>query len=411
MKSRTNSPSHHPETASCGEISSMSIQVQEEQGSFIRQLLSPLVTFYKAKIITVEPIFFLFLLSYMLYTTIIEQYYYQYYGAELLRHSSFESPNGSYCINSTVIDDYANTSYKQDETDSNDLLIYTELASKLPAIPVTIFMAPLTDRYGRKIGIVIPTVGFLIQSIASILIIYYNINPFYLIAASGVSGLCGDYASLTASIFSYAVDVSSVKTRSIRLAAIGGALSFGHLVGVLSGGYWLATINCNFIPVITLQAAVLGFIILYTLALPESRSKLERLQLLAKKKGTILSKYTEGVKLYCSRFSYSVWAIYMLTLNLAVLGINLGGSVYVSVYFLKAPPFQFTSLQIGYYQAARAAGKGIGNCIMFLLAFSSIKDSWVVLYGTTVSSIGNVLHGFANKGWQIYTSKSQSIIE
>jgi len=387
----------------------MSIQQRGPPGeeSVLVKILSPLHTFYRSKIIGMEPVIFLFLLSYMLYTTIVEQFYFQYYGAQLLRNTSFVQPNGSFCINSTTIDEYreSNKSYKQDETDSNHLVIYTELASKLPAIPVTILMAPFTDRYGRRLGVLIPSFGLLFQSVASILIIYFNWNPYYLIAASGVSGLCGDYASLIASCFAYTADISTPKKRSIRLAAMGGSLSLGQLVGVIAGGYWLVAVNCNFFPLFTFQAGALTLIILYTLVIPESLTKTERLQLLAKKKGNLLSKYVEGVKLYCSHFSYSVWAMHVLTVNLAVLGINLGGTVFVSIYFLKAPPFQFTSLQIGYYQALRAAAKGVSNWTLFLLAFFKIKDSWVVLYGTLVSVTGNILHGLVNKSWQVYAGK------
>ena len=348
---------------------------------------------------------FLFYLSYMLYTTIIEQYYFQYYGAQILSETAFEPPNGSYCINSTTLDDYAsNNSYKLDETDSNDLVVYTQLASKLPAIAVTLLMAPITDRFGRRWGILIPATGLLIQSVSTILIIYYTLNPYYLIIASGVSGLCGDLAAIAASIFAYIADITSVKRRSIRLAIIGGFLSVGQLTGVMGGGYWLATVHCNFIPVITFQAGALALIILYTLAIPESLTKVERLALLAKKKGSIISKYIEGAKLYCSKFSYSVWAINILTLNLAVMGLNLGGSVIIAVYFLKAPPFEFTSLEIGYYQAVRAIAKGISNTVLFFLVIVNVRDSWIVLYGTLISAIGNVFHGLVNKAWQVYTS-------
>ena len=382
----------------------MSIQLRDPQIS----IPSPLCTFYRSKIVAVEPILFLFFLSYMLYTTIVEQFYFQYYGAQLLQNSSFVLPNGSFCVNSTTIDEYrgSNKSYKLDETDSNNLVIYTQLASKLPSIPVTILMAPLTDRYGRRLGILIPSFGLLFQSVASILVVFFKVNPYYLIAASGVSGLCGDYASLVASCFAYTADISTPKRRSVRLAAAGGSLSLGQLVGVIVGGYWLAAVNCNFMPVFTFQAGALTVMIVYTVILPESLTKTERFDLLAKKKGSILSKYVEGVKLYCSHFSYSVWAMHVLTVNLAVLGLNLGGSIFVSTYFLKAPPFEFTSLQIGYYQAFRAAAKGVSNWLLFLLAFCKVRDTWVVLYGSLVSATGNVLHGLVNRNWQVYTSKS-----
>ena len=350
---------------------------------------------------------FLFILFDTLYTSVIEQYYYHYYGEVILKNTSFLSPNGSYCTNSSLINEFTgnNDSYKQDETDSNNLVIYTQVACKLPSIVTAVVMGPVTDRFGRRLGILLPSCGFIIQGIASVLFIHYSVNPYYFIPVRFVTGVTGDFTTLVAGSFAYIADVSSTKWRSMRLAAVGGALGFGKMVGVLLGGYWLAEVNCNYVPVMIFDTAVMALIIIYTLCLPESLPKCEQGIAAPWTKASILNKYTEGAKLYCSGFSFTTLALIVLTMTLAILISSMDGASILAVYFLKAPPFQFSALQIGYYMAARGGVQAICNCLFFLLVLCNVKDSWIVLAAMIVSGSCNLLTGFSARVWELYTSE------
>ena len=371
------------------------------------RMFRPLAAFYNAKIITVEPIVFLFALGKLLYLSIVEQYYYQYYGAELLSNTTFEFPNGSYCINSSLIDDYtgSNNSYKRDETQSNDLVIYTHLASTLPAVLVAIIMGSVTDRCGRKIGILLPSVGFFAVGLGSTAIIYFNVNPYYLIPINFIAGLAGDFTTLIAACFSYTADVSSVRWRSFRIAAVEGILAFGKFSGQLGGGYWLRAVNCNFVPLMIFYTATTFAMIVYTACIPESYTSAERKKLLSRSKGSFLRKYMKGARLYCSSLSFSTWMLYVVTAALSIAVIIVQGSAVISVYFLEAVPFEFNPLQIGYYQALKSATQGVFSLLFFLFVFCNIKDATLLFVGFVISGLCNVLTGFADTTWELYTSK------
>lgn len=369
--------------------------------------MGAVLTFYNSKTITVEPVIFLSSLARFLYIPIIEQYYYHYYGSAILRNTSFEFHKGSYCINSSLIDEYTgnNNSYKQDETQSNDLVIYTGLVNQIPAILVAIIIGPLTDRYGRKLGILVPSTGYIIEGAASILIIYYRLNPYLFIGTSAVTGLVGGHTTLVAACFSYSADVSTEKWRSFRIGAVEAMSAFGKVVGQLSSGFWLSAIHCNFIPLMVFNTGVTITMFLYTLSIPESYTKEKRMRLLSKNDGTF-KKYTQAVHLYCTNFTkLKTYMLYANSLALGIAVLNMIGSFHISVYFLKAIPFEFNPLQISYYQALRSASQGLANFLFFFFALFSIKDSIIILLGFLVNGSGNLLTGFATRPWEIYASK------
>ena len=364
------------------------------------------MSFYHSKTITVEPLIYLYSAARFLYIPLIELYYFHYYGAAILEDTPFKYPPGPYCINSSLIDEYTgrNNSYKQDESDSNDLVVYTQLAGQLPAVLVAVIMGPLTDKYGRKLGIFIPTCGYLIQGLASVLIIYYRLNPYYFIAVNAICGLTGEHTTLIAACFAYTADVSSVKWRSFRIAAVEAMLAFGKMSGQLAGGFWLSATHCNFIPIMIMYTAIWAAVILYTFFLPESRTKDERMKLLSKSKGT-LAKFGEVAKIYCSNVSFKTWALYVATIGLGFAVFNMMGSFLLSVYFLKAIPFEFSALQISYYQALRSTMQGISSSFFFFFAIFKIRDSQIMLLGFIVNGSCTLLTGFATKAWEVYASK------
>lgn len=367
------------------------------------------MAFYKAKIITVEPVVFLFMLGRFMYLPTYEQYYYHYYGSDLLRNTSFDFPEGSFCINSSLINKYTgnNNSYKYDETNSNNLVIYGQLASKIPAVVVTIILGPLTDRYGRRLGILLPSFGMFIQGLASTLIIYYDLNPFYFILVNIFSGVTGDFTSLIAACFTYAADISSPRWRSYRIAAIEGIASFGKVAGQLTGGYWLYDNNCNYIPPMIFYTGTTVLLMLYTLFLPESLTKAERLKLVSKNKGGIISKYVQGGKIYCGGLPLlSTWVLYVTSVAISLAVINMEGALLISVFFLKATPFDFSALQIGFYQASKSLTQGICSLFVFAIFVAlHISDAWILLFGFIFNGVCNLLTGFATKTWELYTSK------
>lgn len=387
----------------------------EQKGEFdlIVQAWGLLLTIYRAKIITVEVAVVLFVLGRSLYMPLCEQYFYHRYGAELLGNTSFVFPNGSFCVSSEMINNYTgnNNSYKLDESFSNHLVAYTQIANIVPSVLVTVILGPLTDRYGRKIGIVLPALGVALQSIFSIFIVAYTLHPYYFVIANFIGGMFGNFTCILAASFSYIADISTPRWRSLRIGVIEAGLAFGACFGHLLGGYWLDKDNCNYVYPLCFCAACNITIVLYiSIFVPESLSSTER-EVMRLKNPKGFRAYIEGFKLYLGGLSLSsTWKLWVATIaaNLAVL--NIFGAEIVDVYFLKALPFNFDAFLIGIYQALRSLSQGLASLfILGILVTLKVGDAWIMLIATLFHVGCNILVGFSRTGWQLFTSKESRL--
>ena len=374
-----------------------------------------LLSFYRVKFLKVEIAVIVYMIGRHLYNPLYQQYYYHIYGADILKNTSFVAPNGSFCLSSTLIDNYTgnNDSYKLDEAFSNHLVAYGQLANAIPSMIVTIILGPVTDKYGRKIGIILPAIGTTLQGIFIFFIIKYTLDPYYFILANFISGSFGDFTSILSSSFAYVADVSSTRWRTLRIGLVQSALSIGSASGGIIVGYWLHAINCDSLPPLWAYIGCSLFIVVYTtLCVPESLSRGERTKLHGKSRRGVRS-FVEGLRLYCGGLSLATtWRLYVTTAVMYVAVLNIYGGTLIEVYFLKALPFNFNSLQIGIYQSVREATQGLFSLFfMTVLVICSIADTWIILLATLVHCGCLVLLGFSNKTWQLYTSKLNNYTE
>ena len=207
---------------------------------------------YRMKLLKVELAFVMFVMNKLLYNALCQQYYYLIDGSDILRNTSFVLPNGSFCLSSEMIDNYTNNSnsYKRDESFSYHLVAYGEIANAIPSVLVSLVLGPLMDRYGRKIGLILPMIGNILQGTFSIFIIRYTLDPYYFILARFIGGLFGDYPCILAASFSYIADISSRHWRSLRVAVLEAAAAYGGGIGTILTGYWLRKTHCDFIPLL-----------------------------------------------------------------------------------------------------------------------------------------------------------------
>ena len=368
-----------------------------------------LLACYRAKLVTVEVSIVLFMMGRHLYNPLYEQYYYRVYGSDILRNTSFVFPNGSYCVSSDLIDNYTgnNDSYKLDEAFSNHLVAYGQAANTVPSILVTIMLGPVMDKYGRKIGIILPAVGTMLQGTFTFFIVKYSLSPYFFILANFIGGSFGNLTCILSASFTYVADISSPRWRSLRVGCIEAALALGTGSGTLLVGYWLHKINCNFDPPLLFYIGCNLLIVIYTLLfVPESLTRAER-EKLSERNPKGPRAYIQGMKLFVGGLSLSyTWMLYVSTAVIIVMVVNGYGGSLIDVYFLKAVPFNFNSLQIGIFQALKAASQSLANLLFVaLLVALTVGDRWILMIAVLVHCACNALIGFSNSTWQLYSSK------
>ena len=366
-------------------------------------------SFYRAKVVTVEPVIFMIVLSKYIYTPLCEQYYYLYYGKYILQNTSFSFPNQTFCMSSELMDNYtgSNSSYKLDQTYSNHLVAYGEIADRVPSILIAILLGPLSNRFGRKIGLILPAIGYIVLGVFSFIIMKFNLNPYYFILARFLCGISGSETSVIASVFTYIADISSPRWRSFRIGAVEMSLAIGSCAGQLLGGFWFHKIQCEYSPIMLFFIGTNVLTLIYVvLLLPESLTHTEREQMRDKNpKG--VREYVEGLRLFSCHLSFSsTWALYVGLISIAVISFNKPGAYLISLYFLKAPPFEFNSLQIGLFQGLRSGSQGLANILFVgILVALRVKDIWIVFVAMSFHGVCNILVGLSTKAWEVYAGE------
>ena len=372
---------------------------------------SPLRACCRGRLLAVELVPMAALLLKMVSLSMSEQYYYHTYGAAILQNTSFVFSKEPFCMSSELIDTYTgnNNSYKTAESSSNHLVVYCQIASSVPSIVATIILGPLMDRFGRKIGMVMPFVGATIQGVISIYIISFNLDPYYFIVANFISGVFGGHASILAASFSYVADVTSRRWRSLRVAMVESSMAFGGGLGQFISGYLLTKIDCDYMPPLYFYSGCNFVILAYIVfVLPESLSTSER-ETLWKRSPKGFRTYMEGFKLYCGRLGpQPTWRLYITTIISVIAAFNVVGTILIDVYFLKALPFDFDSLQIGIFQSLKYGSQGLAD--IFIVGFFvalNVGDTWILLIGLVFHTVCSMLLGFTVTTWQLYTGNGR----
>ncbi len=363
---------------------------------------------WRARILIVDLVALVFSFIEHFHIPLYEQYYYFKFGHNILQNTSFVFPNESFCISSDLINSYtgSNDSYVTTEVKSNHLLVYGQIASRIPMILAAVILGTLTDRYGRKFGIVLPILGLVLDGACSTLIVWFDTSPYYMILIHNIYGYLGGRTLLFSSIYSYIADVSSPKWRILRLGIVAASTAFGGGAGELLIGYWLDGSNCNFTMLFFFYTVLSVVLLAYVLIIPESLPKVERMKLASENpKGVKI--YLEGARLYCGGLSLrSTWKLYVGTLVIVVIHCNFAAIHHIDVFFLKALPFDFSPHQIGIYQVLRESSQGIAAILLLgALIVLKVNDVIIMILSTVVHVACSILIGVANKTWQLYTSK------
>ena len=368
-----------------------------------------------AKIITIEPIIFLYTFATYLFLSLSQQYYFNNYALDEFVNASdvdFIKQNGLACLNKSALEHYtgSNDTLKVVEERSTLLVVYTSLARIVPSIFTTLMLGPLSDRFGRRPVIVLAAMGGILEGIFSICVVYFNLSLYYFILSAGLCGIWGDFPAILMASFSYVSDISSTKWRTLR---IGVAESMTFMAGMISsgaGGVWFKKLNCQLMfPLVLFTACHLGIILYTLLLLPESlTSEQRRIKNLEKPGG--LQVLVRGLKIFfCSvgRYVNSVWKMWVAIIPLLILVINVTGHNSIGILFFKA--LNWDPILIGAQSTVVMGSRMLSLLVLLpILVAIQLPDPLISLIGGLINCSMNLFMGFSSQTYQFFISKLES---
>ena len=405
--------------------------------SLFWKILTAPLAFRRARIITVEPTVFLFGLAMYLTLPITQQFYYQYYAVYYLRQLNHSNLTASgMCIDPSLLrvplhPDQKNSPSVEHyvKSDSSHFILYsTVLNTVLQAISVLV-IGPLTDAFGRKMGLIIASFGAGVSYGILLIVIYFRLSLYVSLVGAVVSGITGNFGVLLMAAFAYAADISSHKMRTLRIGFATAAFFVSDAISEYAGGIWLDRNHCTFEPIMWCAVAACLAAIVYTIVgFPESRStkilknsspsstnrcfNCSGTCIFASIKAVVL-KFWRGIVIFFRPRLVTV-ELWLALFTLCLYTLNTVGVQLIGVLFYKGYPLHWDSATIGNLNSLSSALHGVVIFLVFPFVTVVLKlaDSLIAFLGVIPPIMMFLLVAYYGERlvtWQMFLCKCQLI--
>ena len=205
--------------------------------------------------LTVEPVLFFFMLGSYLEYLALQQLLYEKVCIK-------EIDNATICKNLSAYKDEEKTV----QTSVSYWLMLLNVALTVPSCISTLVLGAWTDKVGRRVAMVLPSLGSVLNGICLIFsAVYMDLTIGIMILGSVLLGIVGAYPTLTAAVFSYLGDITKEQTRTKRFGILEGMTFGGSFVGQLTCGIVIDHLGYTavFIYYIICNAVVILYVLLW----------------------------------------------------------------------------------------------------------------------------------------------------
>ncbi|XP_076832325.1 proton-coupled folate transporter [Brachyhypopomus gauderio] len=339
--------------------------------------------------VTVEPVLFLATFSLALQAPLCTQYLWDRISEDL----RYNGTKGGGCSNASVPSDPLQ---KEVETLTAHWNLYINLGGFLVGLFVVILLGSWSDRAGRRVVLILPSLGLAVQAAVYLTVMYLKLPVAWFLLGRIFSGLTGDFNGILAGCFAYVADTSDRGSRTFRVAILEACLGLAGMVASIIGGEWRRTqgyIN----PFWLVLATNLATALYAYLFVPESVTPQPEARLLS------TQHHRAVYALYASRGQgtrrAALW-LYTLCFFLVVT-VHFGSRELYVLYELSSP-LCWNSQLIGYGSAAQHLSY-LSSLLGLRVLQQCVEDSWVALAGLTSNVAGLLMFSVANTTALMFT--------
>lgn len=363
------------------------------------------------RVVTVEPVVFIYVFSAYLYLALLELYAFNRYGKKELEKSNYNSTND--CVTVRILDRYGpvrnNRTGNAVQGSVALLNLFVGVAGQFPAILSSLVLGPFSDKYGRRPAMGIVVVGLVLQAVVTNVILEFELSLYMFILSSGLRSLTGGLAGILTTSYSYIADISPRKWLTLRLGILEAVTFIAASLSLGVTGGWIELGHCNFLPISWLLCAASVVLVLYLIVFvresTNQQQKVRRRRLLMTGPRSLLT----GFKLFfCS--GNPRWKLWFCLFTLCITIINQMGTLTVTTLFLLHRPLEWGPGLIGGYLAANEFIHGLSLItILPVMVACSLRDSLIVLFGVAIACATNVGMGFVDSTWQMFIGEQHAL--
>ncbi|KAM6447579.1 lysosomal proton-coupled steroid conjugate and bile acid symporter SLC46A3 [Liasis olivaceus] len=343
------------------------------------------------KTLLIEPAISLYIFAYSVTSPLKQQYVYKRIWEETINSTFIVEGNISHC----ELNQSNPTYLKQKEVQEKASLfaMKTDLCGVVFSILVAFVLVANSDRYGRKISLVLPLVGNLISSAFLWAMSDFSLPLYLFFIFSFICALLGDMATFLGGAFAFTVDCCKTqKQKVIRIAIVDFIYGVASGLGGLASGYILKLIDFRWTFAIIFLLHMVN--IIYVIFCLDETVSVSAFQAQSWREG--LKETLSGVYMLFKSSSYKkrILIILLLCTFMTYLFAAFGGTSLYVLYELNAP-LCWNAIYIGYGSAASTTVSLTGFLgIVFLSEY--LRESYLVFIGIFSYIGGSIMAAFAN---------------
>jgi MFS family permease len=380
--------------------------------------------------LTVEPVLFLYSFGSFLSYTVFQ---------ELLHYLACQrTPNCFLGEEESSSCGVPSATEQRVQTLASHWLLYVNLASGIPSVLVSVFYGAVSDVRGRRLFMVLPALGSILNQIVVLLVIYFQPTfplPFFLLGGL-LSGLGGSFPVFNFAAFSYVSDVSADSKRTVQISILESTIYFGATLSFLVGGRWVDNIYFSS-PLYCIMALDLFIVVYVIVALPDSLEMVSARQRPVGSRSSVQDSYSSldsslrqqsprqqyprrpahsllsspcdllrssfGKLLSFTRLLCGSWKLTLLLGMFFVVEINFLGVNDTVVLFALGDPLCWGTGLIGYFLAAKVFMNGVATLLLLpLLSLVGLGDMVLVVVGLVAGGAALLIMGLATHTWMMF---------
>ncbi|XP_033115486.1 proton-coupled folate transporter-like [Anneissia japonica] len=212
----------------------------------------------------------------------------------------------------------------------------------LPALFVALYVSTWSDRVGRKITMVLPTIGYIIATINCIMTYVYALPIEYLLPGNLAIGFSGSVSLVRSGSSSYVSDTVRRDDLTFRLSVLQGVAVLGLALGQLGFSLWIE--YSSFLPTFVFIGVMLLLCLLYIVFY--IKETVVRNQSTTSTIGQVLSDMIQVVvRNTNNRRSRLIFWLFVRCLTSFMMN---GSGIAAMLYFI-GPPLLWSTSEIGYF--------------------------------------------------------------
>ncbi|CAB3983511.1 solute carrier family 46 member 3-like [Paramuricea clavata] len=353
--------------------------------------------------VTVEPVLFVFMLCTFLKDPVNQQL--------IFRKTCIQLYNESFCADNFTRKACGKSLSEQEnaiQKSSSEWIFYNSVAYSVPSIISSLLLGSWSDKFGRKVAILLPLIGLSIEAISSILNAhFYDASPVYLLYGNILSGIFGGFSTILMALFSYMADITKDKSnRTLRIGLLESMTFVGGATGELISGVLIEKLGfmAPFITILSLITIIIFYILF---VLKESYFPNQQSRFFS------LDTFHGSLKVWIKHRPQNnrIHLLLLLAVGFFVPILIFTGTDDVLILFVLHRPFCFSSSMIGYFLAVFLVVKGVGVLIGMpvMTRILKLSDTTIVCAGIITNIASTVFMAFTTNTWQAFLAISSAI--